>query len=239
MITVPDYHFVGDGNGGWIKVPGSIKMRMSLRDCDAGEIASEAIVRQITKINGQSKIHLKERLSAFIHAYTELETYLTTPQGNISIQADGNMIRNMWHTYLIRGRELIDFLGTVIHIQYNLKDKVHGINNQKIQSLKNRCSQLSGKIQGLDNLLACITKYEELLMAFIELRNKDKEQNNTLKEPPYINPDKTATEGVLSKKNGEEIEFIAYFRCSYLMIINFGCDLLEVETPDIALSPPI
>ena len=232
MIKVPNHHFVGDGKGGWLKRPGRIKMRLSVLEHGPSDAIADAVIQKSSRLQGRMLPPVRERLRYFLQAYLDLETYLSTPIGDVPVQADGAKVRNLWHLYLVRGRELIDILGSVVHLCFKLNGRRNGLNAKTLAGLKTDAAQLSGKLDGIECLLACIEAHEELVISFIDLRNRDKDRNNTLVEPPFISETGDATEGVLDMGAGAREDFVRYLRKSYQEILGFCCCFLGSEVPN-------
>lgn len=222
LIEVPNYHFAGDGKGNWRKVPGRLAFAMELSAQGKAESEAKAIATSATRLTGYKVASIERYLGGFIQSYLDLYEYLHTSLGDIPIKVDSARVRNLWHTYLLRGRELIDELGKVVHICFGLKQEVGGINEKKLTSLRQIINQARRKIDGLDPLVSCLDNYEQLLVTFIMLRNRDKTNNDTIIDLPWISEMGIPSGGIIGEPTKQfRGDFIAFIETSYTSIMDF------------------
>lgn len=238
MISVSNYHFAGDGSGEWIAKPGSLKIAFHMIESNSATQIAEGIVQSAKRKRPQNLSKLKKHLLDYVSSYIALKRYLSTPQGNVPITLQSADLDNYWHLYLMRGRELIDSIGKETSYCFNLYDKLNGIDKKKLDSLKNTLGKIKEKNPDFNTLLDILNRYEAFIIQFIELRNLDKVHSNTLSSPPYINPDGSYNNGVISLE-GIEINFSEFFDSSYLQMLSFSCDVLGCDVPEDAKSPKI
>lgn len=222
-IKVADYHLVNNNSGGWDKRPGRLEMAMSIKPFSTAEIKAKTIVSH-PKIGAHYKRGLVKRLCEFITAYDSLYKYLHTNHGNIPVVCDSPELHNFWHIYLFKGRELIDAVGNTIHICFGLNQKTKGLNKKKFESTKKVVIQAIQKKPELQSLLDILSQYEKLIIEFIELRNEEKSNNNTLNKPPIISENGIPTAGSIINI---EKTFVEYFEYSYLNILAFTKSIVK------------
>ena len=230
LIQVPDYHLVGDRNGNWKKVPGRLALAMELAAHGKAELEAKAIATSATRLTGYKVASIERRLADFIQSYLDFFEYLHTSLGDIPIKADSARVRNLWHTYLLRGRELIDELGKVVHTCFGIKQEVGGINEKKLTSLRKNIDHASRNIGGLGLLVACLDKHEQLLVTFIALRNRDKTDNDTLIDLPWISETGTPSGGIVGDPAKQfRGDFVTFTETSYASIMDFTKTILGAQ----------
>ena len=222
-IKVADYHLVQNNDGGWDKRPGRFKMTMHIKPFSTAEKKAKTLVSH-PNIGAHYKMVLVKRLCEFITAYDALYKYLHTSHGNIPVVCDSPELHNMWHIYLFKGRELIDAVGSKIHICFGLNQKIIGLNKKKYESTKKIVIQAMQKKPELQGLLETLSEYEKLIIEFIELRNEEKSNNNTLTKPPIISENGIPTAGSITNI---EKTFVEYFEYSYLNILAFTKSIVK------------
>lgn len=227
LIEVPDYHLVGDGNGNWRKVPGRLAFAMELAVHGKAESEAKAIATSATRLTGYKVASIERCLAGFIQSYLDLFEYLHTSLGDIPIKADSARVRNLWHTYLLRGRELIDELGKVVHTCFGLKQEIGGINEKKLTSLRKNIDHAKRKIDSLDPLVTCLDNHEQLLITFIALRNRDKTNNDTIINLPWISETGIPSGGTVGDPTKQlRSDFVVFTETTYASIIDFTKTIL-------------
>lgn len=233
LITVPDYHFIGDGNNGWIQNPGRLKFALETISYGPAETEAKDIISASTRLKGfpyKARL-IEKRIADFIQAHLDLEDYLHTPLGDIPVKDENSKIKNMWHLYLMRGRELVDELGKVVHICFNLKQNIGGFNEKKFGSLRKIIGQAQEKVPGLESLIYCLDKHEHTIKNFIDLRNRSKTDNDTITEYPWISENGVASGGVIEELSKElKFDFVDFHVETYATIIDFAKAILGVNS---------
>lgn len=218
MIKVSDSHFAMSDDGTWIKKGGKLKMALGTKNISNADLVARDIVKN-KRIGKIQKAKLTTKIAQFVSAYDELNTYLHTSKGNVPVSEDSIELKNKWHSYLFNGRELLDELGKVIHISFDLKQNVAGLNKKKIESLKKNVTQAMRKKDGLAPLLEVINEFELTILEFIALRNFEKTNGNSIVEPPMISENGFPSGGSL---NDIEKSFSEYYKFSYNSILNLS-----------------
>lgn len=217
MIKVPDYHLGLSPDGKWIKKPGRLKIAFhTISVTKSTQLAEQLVVNQRLKPHQRKTV--VSSIAKFDEAYEKLNQLLHTPKGNIPIAEDSVELRNLWHSYLFKGRELLDVIGGVFHICFDLNQKTTGLNKKKLESIKNIVLQAMRKKQGLDSLIKLIDESKIFISDFIELRNREKANGDTLMEAPMVSETGVPTGG---KVREIEITFIQYLDLSYGNILGF------------------
>lgn len=234
LITAPDEHLIQRADGTWERRPGRLAFSLSLKSLGPAESAAIDLLRTNQRLLGVKREALERRLACWIQAYGDLSEYLTSPLGDIPIQSDSAEVRNLWHTYLLTGRELIDELGSVIHICFGLSQGLRGLNAQKFTSLRTMISQVSGRVSGLAPLTECLDDYEDLLVDFIDLRNRDKTKGDTVQEFPWISERGVATGGVVGIPGTiRTFDFVAFFEKSHSGLLDFAKRILAPHPTEV------
>jgi len=183
-----------------------------------------------TRLDGYRRSVIEKRLAAFVQAYLDLREYLHTPLGDIPLRVDNAQIQNLWHTFLIVGRELIDEIGSIIHICFSLQQSITGLNKKKMESLRKIIEQASRKITGLEPLTACLDEHQEIIENFVALRNRDKTKRDTLIDFPLISETGTPSGGLIAnRETGFSFDFVIFVEKSYLSLIDFTKRILGVS----------
>ncbi len=223
-ITVADHHLVMNEHGEWEKEkrPGIPMMSLGIKTISESDKRAEEIVKNC-HLSDRQKAYLVNRISQFIAVYVQLYAHIHTPVGNVDIAEDSVELRNLWHLYLLRGRELIDEVGKKIRTCFGLKQHVNGLSSAKFVSWENILRQEMRKRDDLSELVENLEKYREALIEFIELRNRDKKASDTLLEPPYISPSGIPRGGkVTNRETNREFDFVEYFHTSFKSIMQFA-----------------
>jgi hypothetical protein len=217
MIKANDYHFVMSEDGEWIKKPGRLQFALHTKSISNSDKVAEEIVNN-NSLGSYQKRKIVTSVAKFIEAYEQLNSYLHISKGNIPVAEDSIELRNKWHSYLFKGRELIDEIGTVVNICFGLKQKTSGLNEKKFISLRKIVLQAMRKKQGLEVLIQIIDENEKEIAEFIMLRNREKTNGDTLLEAPMISEEGIPSGGVLKDI---DTSFVEYHQASYLSIIRF------------------
>lgn len=227
LVEVPAYHLIGDQNGNWKKVPGRLAMAMELKVHSRAEAEAYQIATSASRLAGHRLSSIEKRLAGFIQSYLDLTEYLNTPLGDIPIKSDSARVGNLWHMYLLRGRELIDELGKVVHVCFGLKQEIKGFNENKLISLRRIVAQAQRKIEGLDLLVDCLDKHESSIVIFIALRNRAKTNNDTIIDLPWISETGVPSGGTVGEPTKQfRGEFVGFIVDSYATIIDFTKTIL-------------
>lgn len=201
-------------------------MRLNMEEAGPDVMLAKSICGKCTKLSGHGLKKIEKRIAAFEHAYLLLDQHLKRPT-DISVKIDGPEIRNLWHSYLITGRELFDDVGSVTHICFGMSEKVSGLNEKKFGSWFKNIEKAKPKVSGLDQLEKHLKKHQEVIVQFIDLRNRDKERGDTLVEPPYINPDGNPSDGrISSHSHSSELNMVDFIKESHEEIIDFVSGIL-------------
>lgn len=227
LVEVPDYHFVGNQHGKWIKVPGRLTIAMEFKVHSRVEAEAHQIATSTSRLTGHRLSSLEKRLAGFIQSHLDLTEYLHTSLGDIPIKADSARIGNLWHMYLLRGRELIDELGKVVHVCFGLRQEVNGFNEKKLASLRQIIAQAQRKLEGLDPLIDCLDKHETNIVIFIALRNRAKTNDDTIIDLPWISEAGVPSGGIIGEPTKQfRGEFVGFVADSYARIIDFTKTIL-------------
>lgn len=222
-VTVADHHFIVKPDGTWEKRPGGFIVGMSFTAMGEAESKAAELAAANPKLSASARLITQRRLAAFFDAHRQLKEYLSTPLGNIAVQEDSAELRNLWHLYLMTGRELIDSIGHIIHTCFGLKQPLNGLNAKKLQALRLTVEKLKQKLPSMESLMLCLDKYEILLTDFISLRDRDKTHGDTIKEPPTISATGVASGGrIVSYNFNNEFVFAEYVNTSFEAIIGFA-----------------
>jgi hypothetical protein len=220
-IIVDDYHCVMNKDGIWEKRPGRLMVAFGVKSISQSDKAAEEIVKN-SNLEEKQRAHIVTRLAQFIETYLQLEEHLHKPLGNIPISDDSVEFRNLWHLYLLRGRELLDETGRKIKVCFDLKQGINGLNAKKFVSLLGVLEQEARKREELRELIIRVQQYSTGLIEFIDLRDRDKTHNDTIEQPPYIYPDGQPRGGkLLNGTANRQYEFVEYLGNSYRIIIDF------------------
>jgi hypothetical protein len=173
-------------------------------------------------LSDRDKNDIVSVVASFIDAREKLHMFIHIPIGEAHISQESTELNNLWHNYLIRGRELIDELGRKIDVCFGLKQTVHGLNAKKFESLRTILSKESTHRGDLKILEGIIKKYESDIIEFIGLRNREKESRDTLVRPPVVSPSGEPQGGVVMNfTTNKEYDFVHYFDRSFATIIEF------------------
>ncbi len=202
-----------NGEGGFTKInpKNSLYVKtVSWSDLEAKKIVLNQYLRH------EDIAHVIGILSPFIDAYKRLEEHIHVSIGEAYISEDSIELRNLWHLYLIRGRELIDEIGRKMHKCYGLKQKLKGLNRKGFKNLRKIIGKQGSSESYITELLSLIDEYEQPLIEFIELRDRDKECRDTLVTAPVISPTGNPKGGLLEhKETNRKYDFVEYFFESY------------------------
>lgn len=212
-------------DGKWKKEPGRLKIAFHTKKVSESEIEAEKIVKT-TALGEYQRKKIVTSLAKFIEAYDQLQPFIHTNKGNVPVAEDSIELRNNWHSYLFKGRELIDEVGSVINVCFGLKQKVSGLNEKKFKSLKNIVTQAMRK-KDFSLLLEIINENEENIVQFVNLRNREKSHADTLIDPPVISEEGIPSGGSIK---GINISFSDYIQQSYLDILKFVESILSNRT---------
>jgi len=222
-ITVPDSHLVQDNQGDWHRRPGRLKISLhTLSESSSDRLARDIV--QNPNLSTKEKNKVIALLSQFIHAYEELNHQIHIPLGNVPVSQESTRLRNLWHLYLLRGRELLDGVGYRANKCLFLKQKVTGLNTKKFESL---CRILEGEIvnhqrRELEEILSAMRRYKQDILEFIGLRDRDKTCNDTLERPPCISPEGVPHGGLIVNWDTQKnYNFSDYVERSFRIIIEF------------------
>lgn len=227
-IAVSDHNLVMDDCGEWLKEkqPGRPKMGLHLKTMTPSEKKADAIV-QNPNLTGQQRAPLVNRLSQFFDAAIKLNDCIRKPSGNVDVSVDSVELRNLWHLYLLRGREVIDEIGRKIKTSYGLTQQIHGLNAKKFNALEKIIERDMRKRENLNQLLNYIRSCKGALIEFIELRNRAKTENDTLVEPPSVSTIGNPKGGkIVNRHNNKEYVFVDYFYDSFKHIKTFAETIL-------------
>jgi hypothetical protein len=217
MIKVDDYHFVMGDDGEWIKRPGRLKVAFHTKSITKSDQVAEEIVRNC-RLGSNLKSKIISSVAKFDNAYMLLNDYLHVSKGNIPVAEDSIELKNKWHSYLFKGRELIDEIGSVVNVCFGLNQKITGLNEKKFSSLRNIVIQAMRKKEGLGVLLQIIDENKDDIIEFINLRNREKIKGDTLLKPPMISETGVPSGGKLKDIN---VSFVEYVQLSYSNIMKF------------------
>jgi len=227
-ITVSDFHYVMEEKDQWgqERMPGRPKMAFHLKESSESERKAAEIVKN-SNLSEHERASLVSRMSQFFDAAIKLNNHIRTPSGNVDISVDSVELRNLWHLYLFRGRELLDAIGKKINVCFALKEKVSGLNARKFAALQDILARAMRKREDLQRLAECVENYKNELTEFIELRNTAKERNDTLVEPPVVSPPGIPRGGkIVNRINNKEYVFVDYFYSSFTNILEFARTIL-------------
>lgn len=228
-IIVADYHFQMDADGGWQKDkrPGRPKIAFHLKSVYGSRKVASSIVTN-PNLSAYQKAAMADRISQFVHSYTKLSQHLQTPVGNVEIRDDSDELRNLWHLYLQRGRQLIDQIGKNVHVCFGLKQRLKGLNVQGLSKLEEFLRQQMKQGPELESLTKQIARLRSGLIEFVELRNREKVDNDTLVDPPAVSPDGIPMGGaIFNRKNNKHYHFVNYFQNSFNLIMLFARIILQ------------
>lgn len=222
MITVDNFHYTGDEQGNWTKQPGWLAIRFELSKCGTAEIEAKRIGTAATKLAGIQVETLQKKIASFVQSYLDFNEYLHTPQGNVPVKIDSAKIHNHLHSYLFAGRELIEYLGRVVHICYGMKEGIGGFNKKKFTSLRKNIVKAESRLKGLDGLVECLDKHESQIVLLIAMRDRLKTHNDVIIDLPWIDPDCGPHGGLLSSHDeSQPYDFVIFFKESYKTVMNF------------------
>lgn len=237
FIDVDPHHLV-HRHGSWVKAPGRIKVGFAIKAFGPAEKGARDLVASATRVNGFRVEQTEVTLANYLQAQLSLQEYLQTPHGNVPVTADSAAFRNLWHMFLLRGRELIDRVGPLVGPAFGLKFAVKGLNAEKFESLRKVIRQAQPKVAGLEPLIDCLDRHETALTQLIDVRNRDKDRDDTIKEPPEISEEGVASKGVVrTNKPGETLEFVSFFERSHEAVLHLvktvlGGDPVAGKNPD-------
>lgn len=227
-ITVSDFHFAMDDNGEFKeKRPGTPMTAFHLKEISASDKKASEIVRN-PNLSEHKRASVVNRMSQWFDAAIKLNNYIHTPAGNVDVSVDSVELRNLWHLYLFRGRELIDEIGKNIPICFRLKEKVPKLNTEKFKSLQDILARAMRKRRDLQQLAEYVESHKAGLIEFIELRNCAKEENDTLVAPPVVSPLGIPRGGkIVNRRKNKEYVFVNYFHSSFTNILEFATTILS------------
>lgn len=202
-------------------------MAMELKVHSRAEAEAHQIATSASRLVGHRLSSIEKRLAGFIQSHLDLAEHLNTPLGDIPIKANSARVGNLWHMYLLRGRELIDELGKVVHVCFDLKQEVKGFNEKKLTSLRQIIAQAQRKIEGLDPLVECLDKHETNIVIFIALRNRAKTNDDTIIDLPWISEAGVPSGGTIGEPTKQfRGEFVGFVADSYARIVDFTKTIL-------------
>lgn len=202
------------------------KFSLGLKSITPTDRQAEKMLLNV-KLNPYDKKHLLSVLAPFLDSYYKLNIHLHTPVGDAYISEESTELRNLWHLYLVRGRQLIDEIGRKIAIRYELKDTTKGLNARKLKNLQTRLSKEAINRKELENLTVALERHGDAILEFIYLRDRDKECRDTLERGPIISPSGEPNGGVLfNREKNKKYDFTQYLAESFSLIINFFNDIL-------------
>jgi hypothetical protein len=223
QIVASNHHFGMNEAGEWDKEKrqGRPKIAVHLKQMSASEKKASEIVKN-PNLSDNHKASLVARMSQFFDAAIKLSNYIHIPSGNIDVSVDSVELRNLWHLYLMRGRQLINDIGGSIGICFGLKQRINGLNRKKFEKLENVLQNEKRKRADLQQLIDYIEVCKGGLIEFTDLRNRDKEHNDTLIDPPTVSPLGIPTGGkIVNRSNNKVYIFVEYFHSSFTMIKEF------------------
>lgn len=234
FIKVPNQHFRKDKRGEWQIAPGRLETRVTITRAGPAETEARKICDSASRIAREKLRRVERGIATFIQSQMDLYLYLHTPLGDIPVKADGAKVQNHWHLYLMRGRELLDALGHVLPTCFGLKDKIDGINGKKLRSLRTIISRAKGKADSsqkseLDALSMLVDSHEQILLEFIDLRNRSKQFADTILDLPWISASGAPSAGLVGIPNVFQKDFTIFFKESYLSIRHFSASVLGVK----------
>lgn len=163
----------------------------------------------------------------FYLSYEQLLKTLETPSGKgVSFQMDTIEARKHWRDFLFNGRTFLDFIGLRSREALGLNQDIGGLNKNKYELL----------LTTLENLGAIDKKYLEIkaeleqlrndIITFIDFRDKEKIQGDTIIEFPAIDDEHGLVKDGKVSLNGDTFDMIKFIKKSYESIYKLTLILL-------------
>lgn len=222
----------GDSQGNWHPLPNSrIDCVLVGRTNDRYREFAKSIADQ-SGLSTKSSLDFTDNFAIFLYSYEQLLNALKISQGKgIAFQMDSLEGRYHWKQFLFNGRVLLNFIGLHCTSAWGIKQKIDGLNRKKFKSLIKILEHEGRKETKFLTLKEAIIPYEEDILKFIDMRNREKTNYDTISQFPAIDSELGVKQDGELSLDGQNISMIEFIERSFKSILDFSKILLNVKNP--------
>jgi len=185
-----------------------------------------------------TKLRLSERhhedfinfFGLFYQSYEQLLKTLETPSGKgVSFQMDTIEARKYWKDFLFHGRIFLDFIGLHSREALGLNQDIGGLDKKKFKLLLTTLERLGARDKKYLEIKAELEPLRNDIIIFIDFRDKEKIQGDTIIEFPVIDDEYGLVKDGKVSLNGDTFDMIKFIKKSYESIYKLTLILLGIN----------